>query len=224
MSDLAYRNYWRRKELVAQAPRFGRCRYWPVDERAKPPALSERDAIIYQAVSGAPDLLDVGAGDLFVKRLLENAGYQGVYDTQDVSAEFAYTYRDLAEVKHPYHAILFIGVLEHLPLAAGMEMLDRLITLLAPGGVLIVQTPNALCCRNQWGTDMTHLHCYNLTDLWAHLSTYGLSVEGYRVVYTPRRWGLWTYLRFLAQQIVASQILGSDYADGILLVARKGTD
>jgi len=50
-------------------------------------------------------------------------------------------------VRQPFHIILFCEVIEHV-LASPAEMLDDLLRLLAPGGVLIVTTPNAMSARH----------------------------------------------------------------------------
>jgi len=46
-------------------------------------------------------------------------------------------------------------VIEHMPLGEGLDRLQRMTALLGPGGVLIVQTPNARGIRNPLGRDMT---------------------------------------------------------------------
>jgi 2-polyprenyl-3-methyl-5-hydroxy-6-metoxy-1,4-benzoquinol methylase len=49
-------------------------------------------------------------------------------------------------VEQPFHIVLFCEVIEHV-LASPEEMLGDLLKLLAPGGVLIVSTPNAMSGR-----------------------------------------------------------------------------
>jgi hypothetical protein len=68
---------------------------------------------------------------------------------------------------------------------------------------------------------MTHLHCYNLTDLWAYLTSLGLVVEGYRIAFRGPSLSLFERLRFLSGAYVTTRLLGCDYADNILLIARK---
>jgi SAM-dependent methyltransferase len=215
-SSLAYDNYWCRKQrLAGDVPHFPVRGWWRCDD------LCPIERLYFEAVRQCASLLDVGAGDLRIQRKIQAAGYRGTYHTVDISREYDYTYADLADVQRDYEAILSLDVIEHLPLAEGLELLDRLLELLTPGGVLLLQTPNARCVRHPLGWDMTHLHCYNLPDLWAHLTCKGLSVNGYRVVLRPPRRSLIGWARFLLGAFVTSRLLGCDYADNIALIARK---
>jgi Methyltransferase domain len=211
-----YSDYWRRKRLLAEKlPHFPIRQWWRDD------SLCDIEEVYLQAVAGSASLLDIGAGDLRIMRRFQAAGYRGDYHTLDIGDEYEYTYADLSEVEREYEAILCLDVIEHLPLNEGLELLDRLLELLSPGGVLVIQTPNARCIRHPLGWDMTHLHCYNLPDLWGYLSSRGLSVSGYRVVLGPRRRGLAGWTRFLISAFLISRLLGSDHADNIALIARK---
>lgn len=212
----AYGSYWERKRLLAgPLPQFPVRRWWPTD------ALSEIEQICFDAVRGAPSLLDVGAGDLRVREKFRRAGYAGEYHTLDIGGEYEHTYGSLAEVGRPYDALLCLDVLEHMPLEAALEAIDRMVSVLAPGGTLVIQTPNARCIRNPLAWDMTHVHCFNIADLWAYLSAAGLRVEAYRVVFTFARRGVAERVRAAAAAFVTSRLLGMDYADNLVLIGRK---
>jgi hypothetical protein len=212
----AYGKYWERKRLLAGGvPSFPVLRWWETDE------LSEVERVCFDAVKDAKSLLDVGAGDLHIKRKFEAAGFGAEYHTQDIGPEYPHTYRDLTQVTRQYDAILCLDVIEHLQLDRGLELLDRLVELLAPGGVLVVQTPNGRCIRSPFGWDMTHLHIYNLDDLWAYITAAGLETKGYRVVFGPARRSPLQWLRFALGAITASRLLGADYADNVVVIGRK---
>lgn len=211
-----YHNYWACKKLRAESlPRFAVKRWW--DD----PGLSEIEQIQFDAVRDAESLLDVGAGDLRIMRKFRAAGFQGEYHTQDVGVEFAYDYKDLREVGRAYQAILCFDVIEHLPLQAGIAMVLRLADLLGPGGVLVIQTPNSRCINNPLSWDMTHLHCYNLADLWAYLTALGLKTEGYRVTFEPKRRSPPAKIRAVLSKYLITQWLNSDYAANIALISTK---
>jgi len=215
-SDLAYSNYWKRKELLTGAvPRFPVRRWWEAD------GLCDIEQIYYEAVRDAPSLLDVGAGDLRVMRKLQRAGYRGEYHTQDIGGGRDYTYRSLGEVRRTYGAILCLDVIEHLPLRDGLAMLHRFLSLLTPGGVLVVQTANARSLPHPLSWDMTHIHCYNLEDLWAYCTCLDLDVQGYRVFLGAPPRGPLASLRFGIQSYLKSRLLGCDHANDIALIARK---
>jgi hypothetical protein len=70
--------------------------------------------------------------------------------------------------------------------------------------------------------DMTHLHLYNLPDLWAFVTALGCRASGRRVVFgAGRRPGLWARGLGLLGRFVTTRLLGCDYADNIALVARR---
>jgi 2-polyprenyl-3-methyl-5-hydroxy-6-metoxy-1,4-benzoquinol methylase len=217
-SNPIYETYWERKRLLAgPLPRFPTVRWWETD------GLSPAERVIFDALSNARSVLDVGAGDLRVRHKLVDAGFQGTYHTQDVGDEFDYTYADLADVERNYDVILCLDVLEHLSLERGVAMLKRLHDLLMPGGTLVIQTPNARCARHPLAWDMTHLHIYNAHDLWAYLTALGMVVHGYRVVFGRPPRGPISALRFAASAFVITRLIGADYADNLLLLARRAT-
>jgi Methyltransferase domain len=216
---IAYESYWRRKHLISQpVPAFPVRRWWKTD------GLSEIERIYFEAVKGSPNVLDVGAGDLSIARKFKSAGYSGEYHTLDPGVEYAHTYKDLTEVRRTYRAILYMDVIEHLPFQQGLRMLTELSDLLEPGGVMVVQTPNARCIRYPASWDMTHLHSYNAHDLWAYMSGLGLAVEGFRIVFGLERPSIGDRIRGLAGAFIATRLLGCDYADNIAMIGRKSED
>jgi hypothetical protein len=210
----AYRNYWKRKELMRKCPAFPVRHWWPTET-----GLCEIESEIFAAVRNSRTLLDFGAGDHRIRRKFQAAGFQGDYQTLDIGAENEHTYRDLTDVQGKFDAILLLDVIEHLPLDRGLTLLLRLIDYLNPGGVLVVQTPNARCVRFPLSTDMTHLQVYNLPDLWSFLTANRMRADGYRVVLGNR--GRFANPMTLASRYVITRWLGADYADNIVLIAHK---
>jgi hypothetical protein len=100
-------------------------------------------------------------------------------------------------------------------------MVHRMVELLGPEGVLVIQTPNARCVVSPLSWDMTHLHCYNLQDLWSYLTALGLNTEGYRVAFERSDLSLLGRLRAFGRKFSAVKIVGMDYASNLALVARK---
>lgn len=212
----AYRTYWQRKELLRRGRiEFPVRRWWESD------GLCEIDRIYFDAIRDAPSVLDIGAGDLRVMRMFRAAGYAGEYHTQDIGEGRPYTYRDPGEVSRRYGAVLCLDVLEHLDLTSGLALLDRMIELLEPGGALVIQTPNAAYIPDPRSWDMTHVHLYNLADLYAYLTCDGLEVSGYRVTIGDEAPGAIRRLKMGVQAYVKRTILGCDDANNIALVARR---
>src|ERR1043166_3169638 len=95
-TDPAYRDYWRRKSLLAQSPNFPRVAWWPTSE------LSEIERIYADTVRSCGSMLDFGAGDGKVQRKLVAAGFKGEYHTLDVGNEHQHTYSDISQVNRSY--------------------------------------------------------------------------------------------------------------------------
>jgi hypothetical protein len=171
-------------------------------------------------VKNAASLLDVGAGDLRIQRKFRVAGFTGLYETVDPGGEHQHTYTSLDRVLRKYEAIICLDVIEHMPLREGLDLLQRMTTLLRPGGVPILQTPNARCIRNFLGWDMTHLHCYNAGDLWSYLTHLGYSVVGYRIEFAPPKLSPITWVKSFVSKTIVTKLLGCDYTDNIGFVAR----
>lgn len=213
--NLAYKNYSQRKQLLATGPHFPVKRWWDTE------GFCEAERIFFEAVRGTASLLDVGTGDLRVMKKFRAAGYQGRYETLDAGTEYRYTFNSLQEVKTPYEAILCLDVIEHLPLHEGLKLIMDLIGLLCPGGTLVLQTPNARCIHNPLSWDMTHVHIYNLNDLWAYFVSLGMTTHGYRVLFAPPRFTAVQYLRYAFGAYLIGRVLHADYAHNILVIAQK---
>ncbi|MBD1822047.1 methyltransferase domain-containing protein [Cyanobacteria bacterium FACHB-DQ100] len=214
-SDLAYANYWKRKELLANSPHFP-TKHWWADS-----SFSEIEQIIFDRIKAKSTILDVGAGDLRIQQKFYRAGFQGVYHTQDIGQEFTYTYSTLEEIDQKYEAVLCFDTIEHLELRPGLALLHQLIDRVETGGLLVIQTPNARCISNPLSWDMTHLHCYSIHDLWAYLTSFGLKVEGYRVIFGKPSRNLIEKFSSLASRLMITRLLGHDYAANIVLIAQK---
>ncbi|MEA5575977.1 class I SAM-dependent methyltransferase [Anabaena sp. UHCC 0451] len=214
--NLVYLNYWQRKELLKSGnPKFPLLRWWISSE------LCEVEKKIFTQVKDQDTLLDVGAGDLKIMQKLQKAGYSGQYHTQDIGEEFEYHYANIEAINEQYSAILCLDVIEHLQLSEGLTLIHKLVNLLKPEGVIILQTPNGRCIRSPLISDMTHLHCYNLPDLWAYLTSIGLQVEGYRVVFEAENKTWLQMIIELGKRYIITRFFGLDYADNIVVIARK---
>jgi predicted SAM-dependent methyltransferase len=214
--DLVYFNYWQRKELLqTKVPAFSVVKWWRSGE------LCEVEKIIFDRVKDRVNILDIGAGDLKLKHKFQQAGYRGDYHTQDIGEEFTYDYHNLDEITARYSAIICLDVIEHLALAEGLSLIHKLSSLLAVDGVMIIQTPNGRCIRNPLISDMTHVHCYNLPDLWAYLTCMNLKVEGFRVVFEALDRSYLQKIRELFGRYTISRLFGLDYADNIVVIAHK---
>jgi Methyltransferase domain len=215
MTDLLYETYWQRKRLTA-----GGCPHFPVVQCSGRGIDGQVLEIITGAIAGRARLLDIGAGNLEVRKVLRDSGFMGEYETLDIGTEFDHTYKSIDEVSGKFGAVLVLDVIEHLKLEVGLELIRASLSLLEDGGSLVVQTPNARCVRSPFTSDMTHVQAFNLPDLWAYLTVLGSACRGYRVAFGGKVALLDRGVNLLSR-IVTTRLLGLDYADNILLVATK---
>jgi hypothetical protein len=215
--DPIFSGYWQRKRLLETVPHFEHIQWWQTA------GFSDLEERFWQELSVSNSILDVGAGDLRLMKKFVQRGYKGTYHTMDIGDEFEYTYSDLRQVGDArYDGIVCLDVIEHLPLPAGLELIRTLVSLLTTSGVLILQTPNARCIRSPYGWDMTHVQTYSLPDLWAYVASCGLTATGLRVTFVRSPRSITDRLRSLASQFLITRILGADFADNIVLIARAG--
>jgi SAM-dependent methyltransferase len=190
---------------------------WWHDEKE----LNEVERTILDAIRDCEVVLDVGAGDLRVKRKLEAHGVGARYLTLDFSRHHDYDFRDLDDVPaDSCDAVLLLEVVEHLTLAEFWPFLGQVLEKLRPAGRLIVSTPNAGYVEGIWAGDITHVHAYPIVDLAAVLRCYGFDSELYRVAWLSPSAGPRERIRYFVRRVLTN-LLQVDHARGVLLVARR---
>jgi hypothetical protein len=132
------------------------------------------------------------------------AGYQGDYQTFDVSPEFPTTWTSPGEIDGVFGAVLCLEVLEHLSLEEGLRLRDRLLQWVAPGGWLILSTPNPACILSPFAADETHRHVYPLHDLLTWALAAGLTVEARRVKILPERLTVSMRMRLFTRRVICA--------------------
>lgn len=218
INNRVFEGYWRHKEFKERAARLPR----PVLACFQTEGLDEIERLYWSKCQLCPRILDIGAGDNRLKRKFPAQGYQGCYDTFDISNEFEHDYYSLDGVRGPYDAILLLEVIEHMNLSDFYALMERVEGLLTPEGLLIISTPNPACIYPMWAGDMTHVQQYPLNDLLAFFLMRGYECEAYRVVYQGKeRLSLVERFRGFLKKAITTQVLGVDYADGLIVVARR---
>ena len=217
--NTTFGNYWERIRLRERAMAIpAPCVTWQRME-----AFNEAERIIWDRVKGASRILDFGCGDQSLRKKFLAAGYGGSYETYDASREFPTTWDDPGQIEGPFGAVICLEVIEHMPLSEGLALRDRLLSWVGPGGWLILSTPNPACIVSPFSRDETHVHLYPLHDLLTWALAAGLTPEARRVRLLPERLTLPMRWRILAQR-VACYALATDYADGLLLLARRANN
>jgi len=219
MSDVDkwYRDYWARHKARDVMYQTLRAPCLSCEDRAE---LNEYEQAIFDRTRHAARLLDFGGGDNRLKRKYLAAGFQGRYETLDISSEEKHEYSSLSEISGKFDAILCLEVIEHISLNDYVDLMDALGSLLNDGGVLVLSTPNPLCVVPMWAGDPGHVQQYPIADLAADLVIRGYQVEAFRVRYGAWPRGITPRLRLLAARALC-YILSVDYAHGIVVIGKK---
>lgn len=217
--ETPFDSYWTlraARESAASLPR-------PVLRSFEAPGLDETEALFWGICRTGSSILDIGAGDNRIKRKFFDQGYAGTYKTCDLSTEFHHDFHSIEEITGAYDRILLLEVIEHLSLEQFYGAVKRVEGLLTKNGTIIVSTPNPACINPMWAGDMTHVQQYPLNDLLAFFMLRGFTCEGYRVVYTRERLSLPEQFRLLLKKVLVTKIIGVDYADGLIVIARRSS-
>lgn len=218
-SSQIFESYWRHLDLRKSTASIRRSvlKWYPTV------GLNEVEQIIFNKFKECPKILDIGAGDNSLKKKFIKHGYKGVYETFDISREFEHNYYNLDEITGNYDGIIMLEVIEHMELLSFLNILDNKIEkILNPCGVLAVSTPNPASINSMWASDLTHIQQYPLQDLLAILFARGYECEAFRVLLLTREnISIIEKARLFLKKVITSKILEVDYAQGLLIIARK---
>ena len=179
---------------------------------------------IFNYVQNCHSLLDIGGGDLRIKRRFIAAGFSGKYESIDTSPDVVHDYYHLQDCPSgAYDAVMVLEVIEHISLDDFDSFIDEVLRVLAPGGKVVISTPNAEYYSTIWAGDMTHRHAYRLTDLAAYLHLRGVVADHLQRVNwvdgrAPR---LRERVRKPLVRFIARGVLRVDYCRGVQLLARR---
>lgn len=184
------------------------------------PLVSDRDGwIARRVVKQARKVLEVGAGDRpFLPELLAR-GYCGEFKTMDVNPGRKFDYYSVDEISESFDAILLREVVEHCPRPQFYGYLEKFAQILAPGGLLILTTPNPWAVSWVF-SDYTHVSPWPPADLYGVLRCFGFQpIEILRVVWPSR----FLFLKRMYRAI-HSRFYNVDFAGSYIAVAKNPAD
>lgn len=183
--------------------------------------INEGEQLILEDLLRASSVLDIGAGDKRIMQKMRHHGYRGIYATMDTSRAFDHDFYALEDIRGTYEVVLMLEVIEHMTLNEFHRYLDAIWEHLAPGGLLIVSTPNPAHINHLWKTDIGHIQQYPLADLYALLVLKGFrSMRMYRAHLVPLRFSPRFWLRRKLYEFVC-KVMYVDPAEGLQIHARK---
>jgi len=196
----------------AIAARFGGVFSIPLAKRA-------RDVLLEQTDDGFA-VLEVGAGDRRMKRLLQQRREDVSYRSLDIDPHGEHDFRSWSDVDEPFDVVFAFEVVEHLGIGELSEMLRQMARCLNPGGRLILSTPN-IYYPPAYLRDITHRTPLCFDELGALVESAGLRVQRILRIYNDPVHRL-VLRRFLLGWLFRT--MGIDFARQIVLVAEKPAD
>jgi len=161
-------------------------------------------------------LLDVGASDRQLERKLVNVASLVAYKSQDIDRGRPHDYYDTATIRDTFDLIVSSEVIEHLDAATKISFVQDLHRLVAPGGWVVLTTPNAQHPTVFW-RDFTHIcpiHHLDLAGLLGRAGFTDVHIVRLARMNLMKKLRAWWYRGLL-------RMLHCDYAQTILAAARK---
>lgn len=196
-----------RKEIRKQFPEF-----WDFKIIKRPLE------IIRQEIQADARILDIGAGNREIGEKIRNALPVKQYKSMDVDRSQPHDYYSFDEIDECFDAILLFEVVEHLNLEEGTALLERIHSLLSPGGNVFLTTPNLYHPHRYW--DCHHKTPYRYDELGGILLAIGFKLLNVYRIYND------AFLRRVFRIYLASHLhryLQIDFAPSIMVVAQRTT-
>lgn len=171
--------------------------------------------VVTEELSGGEKILDVGAHTSDLGERIKRKCPGVSFKTMDIDREKEHDYYSLDEVDEKFEVVILAEVIEHLVFKEGIELLEKLYELLAPGGKIIVSTPNLHHPNRYWG-DSDHKTPYKYDEISGALLSAGFDVEKIYRIYNDQ------FLRRLIRLYIMAPLhsyLDVDFAKSIVVVA-----
>lgn len=211
------RRYWEivgHRASYARPPVEASAAAWRQDE----PPSGPWAAHVAAALRPCGSVLDVGAGDRAWEGLLARMGVGAAYRSCDTETTHAHEERDFLASGDEVDAILMLDLLEHLDADTGVAFVEHAARRLAPGGVLVLSTPNPAHPTSYQASDFTHVRPWPAADLRGLCLAVGLTDVGvHRIQHVVSR----AHAARVPVQRLLARLLGVDPADHLLVVARR---
>jgi len=179
--------------------------------------VRKRLPFILKHVADGDKILEIGASARDLEMRIKEHLPHILYRSMDIDREGTHDYYSLDDVGEKFDVILLFEVIEHLDLDDGIAMLQRIYSLLNPGGRFILSTPNTFKPGQFW-RDVTHKVAYCYDELGGLLLSQNFKIEGMYRNYND------AFHRYLFRIYIVSplhRLLRIDYAKSIFIVAER---
>jgi SAM-dependent methyltransferase len=184
------------------------------------PFKNSHKQVLLEELRPNATVLEIGSSDRKLENLLTDAFEGLVYKSMDIDRQTLHDYYSLDEIGVTFDAVLLFEVIEHMPFDQGVKLLARIHDFLAPGGKLVMTTPN-VAHPTHYYRDPTHVTPYSHEGLGGILVALGFEISRmYRIYNAP-------FVEKVFRKYVTSPIcryLGIDFAHSLLVVAARKVD
>ncbi len=181
-----------------------------------PLARRASDLVLREARPGLR-VLEAGAGDRRMKERLEAAAAGLVYRSADPDPAHPHDAPSVFAVEGPFDLVFALELIEHLSPADALAFLRRCREILAPGGRLLLGTPDVFT-PGRWHRDAGHLTPFSPWELGGFVEEAGFRVESLH-----RAWNAPLAERLLRRILCGwlHRLTGADYAHSVVVVAAR---
>ncbi|MFH1090788.1 MAG: methyltransferase domain-containing protein, partial [Pseudomonadota bacterium] len=182
----------------------------------KLPVVPNQFILILEAIGNDTRMLDVGANDRRLLRLVNEVHGRVYYKSIDIDTEFPHDYYAFEEVAERFNLIACLDVVEHLSVEEAFKIMGELYSLLEEGGTVFVSTPN-VHHPSWYRRDCTHQTPFHYNELAGILLRSGFKdLEIFRVGELDLK-GKIAY--FFYKPLL--KMLDMDYATSIIIKGKK---
>lgn len=179
------------------------------------PLVKKETDRLFKIVSDGMRVLEVGAGDRRFGRRLQVLHGNIDYRSFDVDRATQQDYYQIEDIDGSFDCIYAFELIEHLTPEEGLNLLNKLRSLLHPHGHLLIGTPNLYHPHRYWG-DITHKTPYKYEELGGLMLMAGFELPSIFRVYNDAWLRRWFRLHF---GILLHRYLDLDFAGTVLLEA-----
>jgi len=181
------------------------------------PIRNKHTDVLLEELAPGETVLEIGSSDRNLEEFLAERFEGIVYKSMDIDRQTKQDYYSLEEIDEKFDAVLLFEVIEHMPFSEGMPLLGKIYELLAPGGKLIMTTPN-VAHPTHYYRDPTHVTPYSHEGIGGMLVALGFEVSAmYRIYNAP-------FVQKVFRKYIASffhRYLGVDFTHSLLVVAER---
>ena len=181
------------------------------------PVVRKRFPFLASFLKPEDRLLEVGAAERPFDERMKAAFPKLTHRTLDIDPDGRHDFRSLDEIKESFDLVVAWEVIEHLPIGEIPGWLAGLKRVLAPGGRLILSTPNVFRPGQYW-KDATHKTPLAYAELGAFLILAGFELASMHRTYTGSTLQYWL-LRIGCPRGSVPSLLGIDFAQSVVAVA-----